>query len=191
MKATIKGGKLVPLEECYISSELDAAGPMYSTGESNKLVFDNLPDISDQKSANYTDESAIGRTAPFKNYAYSENRAISVDVHMFVQEKDGNQSPQAILDTLRWLEAHVYPEKGESGFYSPPPIMKIKCYKLLEEEDLCVVLKSYNVKFDPSVPWHEETGIPYKLDVSLSLETVYQSANLPYATDVVMGRTEG
>lgn len=191
MKSTIKGGKLVPMEECYISSELSAAGPLYSNGDYQKLIFDNLPDISDAKGASYTDESAIGRTSPFKNYSYSENRTVGVDIHMFVQEKEGYQSPQSILDTLRWLEAHVYPEKGDNGFYSPPPIMKIKCYKLLEEEDLCVVLKNYNVKFDPGVPWHEETGIPYKLDVSLTFDAVYQSANLPYAKDVVVGRTEG
>lgn len=149
MKSTLKGGNLQPIENCYIESDLTAAGAMYSMGEQNKLIFDNIPDISDSKSANYTDESAIGRTAPFKNYAYSENRSINVDLHMFVQEESGNQSAQAILDTLRWLEAHVYPEKGTGGFYSPPPIMKIKCFDLLEKNDLCVVLKSYNVKFDP------------------------------------------
>ena len=80
MRATIKGGKLKPIEECYISSDLDAGGTLYSMGESDKLVFDNLPEISDQKSANYTDESAIGRSAPFKNFAYSENRSISVEI---------------------------------------------------------------------------------------------------------------
>ena len=190
MKSTLKGGNLQPIENCYIESDLQAAGALYSMGETSKLIFDNIPDISDAKSANYTDESAIGRTAPFKNYAYSENRSINVDLHMFVQEESGNQSAQAILDTLRWLEAHVYPEKGTGGFYSPPPIMKLKCFDLLEKNDLCVVLKSYNVKFDPGVPWDEDTGIPYKLDVSLTFEAVYKSDKLPYASDVVMGETE-
>ena len=189
MRASLKGGKLKPIEQCYIESELEAAGSLYASNSRTKLIFDNLPDISDSKSANYTDESAIGRSAPFKNYAYSENRSISMDIHMFVQEASGSQSAQTILNSLRWLEAHVYPDTGEDTPYVPPPIMKIKCFQLLENQDLCCVLKSYNVKFDPNVPWDETVGMPYKLDISLSFEAVYASANLSYASDVVIGET--
>lgn len=185
MLGSQQNGKLTPMtDKCYLTSELPGNG-LYSTGDSNTLVFDNLPDISDKKSAKYNDETAIGRTAPFKVYAYSENRSLSVDVHFYVQEIDGPQSAQAIKDTLYWLEAHVYPERPENGTYSPPPIMRIKCFDILSEDELCVVLNSYNVKFDPQVPWDEDTGIPYKLDVTLDFEVVYKSADMPYADDIV------
>lgn len=183
MKATDRTGKLVPMSDCYIESDLEGAN-LYSR-DSFRLVMDNLPDISDGKSASYSAETGIGRTAPYKTYANSEERAISMDIHMFVQSESGGQSAKAILNTIRWLEAHVYPMEEESTTYAPPPIMKVKCFSLLAEDELCCVLKSYSVKFDPSVPWDEKTGIPYKVDISLSLEVAYPSADLPYAEDIV------
>ena len=183
MKATDKTGKLIPLSDCYITSDLDGSN-LYSASGSG-LVMDNLPDISDGKTASYTPETGIGRSAPYKNYANSEERAISMDVHMFVQSESGGQSAKVILDTIRWLEAHVYPMEEQSTTYAPPPIMKVKCFSLLAEDELCCVLKSYSVKFDPSVPWDEKTGIPYKVDISLSLEVAYPSADLPYAEDIM------
>ena len=188
MKATNNQGKLVPMKDCYLQSDLAANGKLYGSNNSIQLFFDNIPDISDKKGAKYNDETGIGRTAPIKAYAYSENRAISVECHFFVQEKtDGfnSQSARAILRTLRWLEAHVYPRQA-SAPYAPPPIMQIKCMKNLSETPLCVVLLDYTVKFDSQVPWDEETGIPYKVDVSLSFEVVYESANLPYAEEIVV-----
>lgn len=186
MKSTQDNGNLVPLtNKCYLSSSLSSTGTLYSSGESDTLVFDNLPDISDKKSAKYNDETSIGRTAPFKVYANSDNRGLSVDCHFYVQEQSGAQSAQAIKDTLYWLEAHVYPMKPENGTYSPPPMMKIKCFDLLSKDELCVVLRSYNVKFDPQVPWDDDLGIPYKLDVTLDFEVVYESASMPYADDIV------
>jgi len=184
LKATRKGGRLLPIDECYIWSEMPAAGPLYSKGDTNYLYFDNIPDVSDKKSAKYNDETGIGRTAPFKIYSNSENRGISCECHFFVQQASGPQSAKAILDTMRWLQAHVYPKEPEGGTYIPPPIMQIKLFKNLSEEPLCVILTSYNTKFDPSVPWDEEYGIPYKLDISLEFEVVYQSENLPYAEDI-------
>ena len=94
MKATDKTGKLIPLSDCYITSDLEGAN-LYSASGSG-LVMDNLPDISDGKTANYTAETGIGRSAPYKNYAYSEERAISMDVHMFVQSESGGQSPDLV-----------------------------------------------------------------------------------------------
>ena len=58
--------------------------------------------------------------------------------------------------------------------------------KNLSETPLCVVLLDYTVKFDAQVPWDEETGIPYKVDVSLSFEVVYDSADLPFAEEIVV-----
>jgi len=66
MKATINNGKLRYLEDCYIV--------VLISGENYTIVMDNLPDISDTKSASYPDENAIGRSMTFKSYRNSENR---------------------------------------------------------------------------------------------------------------------
>jgi hypothetical protein len=47
------------------------------------------------------------------------------------------------------------------------------------------------VKFDSQVPWDEETGCPYKVDVSLNFEVVYNSSSLPFAEDIVVTGTGG
>lgn len=169
MKATLPSGDLVELDDCYINIE-----------EFGQQIFMKiLPDISDSKSANYADEPGIGRSFPFKNYAYSENRTISWTCH-FIVCKDGDQ--QEILENLRALEACTYPMEGDgSAPYWPPPICKIKCGDLLGDEELCCVLKSYSVKFPTEVAWDQLGYIPYKLDVDLSFEVIYVSSDLPGA----------
>jgi len=190
MRATNGDGRLEKIEDCYLQSDLSANGNLYASDNSIQMYFDNIPDISDKKSAKYNDETGIGRAAPIKAYANSDNRNISVECHFFVQKKSGSRSAEAIMTTLRWLEAHVYPKRA-SAPYAPPPIMKIKCKDILAIPPLCVVMLDYNVKFDSQVPWDEETGCPYKVDVSLNFEVVYNSANLPFAEDIVVTGTGG
>lgn len=170
MKATLPDGSLRNIEECYIRiPEL-----------SDEIIMRILPDISDSKSANYADESAIGRSFPIKNYAYSENRSISWTIHLMVC-KEGDQDD--ILRQIKLLEACVYPSSQEQP-YAPPPICKIKCGRLLAESELCCVLKSYSVKFPTDVAWDDIGYVPYKLDIDLSFEVVYDSSSLPYAEEI-------
>lgn len=165
-KATKESGKLIPIDDCYIKIN------------NTTIVMDNLPDISDTKSANYPDEAAIGRSFPFKHYSHSENRAISWGCHFFVQSA-GDENK--IIDTLRLLESCTYPMTQNTGGapYSPPPICKIKCGRLLAEKELCAVLKSYSVKFDTTLPWSKNGLVPHRLDVELQFEVVYNQSDLP------------
>ena len=64
MKATARGGKLLNIDDIYIQVK------------STKIIAYILPDVSDSKGASYADENAIGRSTPFKNYSFSENRVI-------------------------------------------------------------------------------------------------------------------
>lgn len=172
MKATLPSGDLRPLEDCYIAC--------YDLGFQINMKI--LPDLSDSKSANYADETAIGRSFPIKNYSYSENRSISWTIHMMVC-KEGDQEDMMI--DLRNLEACVYPTNDETP-YAPPPICHIRCGDLLaKDKELCCVLRSYSVKFPTDVAWDEIGYIPYKLDVDLTFEVVYNSTELPYASDIV------
>lgn len=175
MKATDEHGSLVDIEDCYISiPELD------SKDRKAKITMRILPDISDSKGANYSDESGIGRSFPIKNYSYSENRTISWNIHLMVC-KEGDQ--EDILRQIKLLEACVYPSNSKQP-YSPPPICRIKCGRLLAEDELCCVLKSYSIKFPTEVVWDDIGYVPYKLDIDLSFEVVYDSKKLPYAEDI-------
>lgn len=173
MKATIPGGQLVNLDvsQCYISIPTGA-------GRGLLVPFNNLPEISDSKSAAYNDEPIIGRSFPLKTYSYSENRVISVQIHLYITtitDVDKN------LQILRALESCVYPRNQETGDspYLPPPVCSMKCGELLGNKPLCVVLKNYNVKYPTDVAWEAATFMPFKFDIDTSWEVVYRSSQLP------------
>ena len=172
MKATKIGnkGKLVPIDNCYIV--------IPSGSKEKKIIFNNLPDISDTKSATYADETVIGRGSPLKTYSQSDNRAINVTIHFVALDKDDLDEN---LKSLRAIQSAVYPREGEGGApFIPPPVCKLKCGQLLSDsEDLCVLLKSYSVKFPTDTSWNSDSYIPYKFDVDTSWEVVYSSADLP------------
>jgi len=174
MKATNdKDGSLNEIVDCYISI------PEFDDG---LVLMKILPDISDSKSANYSDESAIGRSFPIKNYAYSENRTISWTIHFMICKKGDKEQ---ILKQIKLFESLVYPSKSKEP-YSPPPICRLKCGRILAEEELCCILKSYSIKFPTDVAWDNtgNTYLPYKLDMDLSFEVIYDTEDLPYAEDI-------
>ena len=72
MRSTIDGGGLAKIENCYII--VPGAGT---------ITLNNLPDISDSKSAAYDDEPIMGRAFPLKTYSHSENRSTSFTIHLF------------------------------------------------------------------------------------------------------------
>lgn len=139
--------------------------------------MNNLPDITDSKSVSYNDESVIGRTTPIKTFSYSENRTISMQIHLFVTSS-GDLAKN--LKTLRILESAAYTRSGSGGApFIPPPVCKIECGRLLGDGGVCVVMKSYSVKFPPDVAWDEKTLLPFKFDVDTSWDVVYSSKALP------------
>jgi hypothetical protein len=175
-KATDNTGDLLEIKNCYIKIP-----------DFNNLTIPMkiLPDISDSKSASFSSEKAIGRSMPFIGYESSESRQITWDAH-FVICKEGDQDD--IMGYIRALQACTYPQPGNgSTSYLPPPTLKLRCGELLskgqETTEVCCILKSYSLKFDTTVPWYEteenSSLIPYKMDISLTLEVIYNQANLP------------
>jgi hypothetical protein len=137
-----------------------------------------LPDISDSKSASYADESAIGRSMPFKTYQYSENRTISWTAHFLVEQKSDIEK---FFGHIRAIESAVYPDKSDKAPYIPPPLCELRCGGLLSGSGapLLAVLKSYSIKFDTSVPWDRDTLLPYKFDIDMQFDVVYNQSDLP------------
>lgn len=171
-KATLPDGSLAVLTNCNI-----LVG-------NQEILLRILPDISDQKSASYSDESIIGRSFPVKTFSHSENRSISMELHFIALEKNDIFFN---LGYLRILQSAVYPRDGQGGSpYRPPPICKLKCGALLGDDGVCAILRSYSVKYPTDQVWDEETYLPYKFDVSTTWEVVYSSSDLPGAEKIVI-----
>lgn len=164
-KATNYDGDLFDIPNCYITIE-------------GKTIFARvMPEVSDQKSASYNDESIIGRSFPIKTFSHSENRLINVEWH-FITLKKGDIEKN--LKEFRLIQSATYPRDGFANFpYRPPPICRIRCGQMLGDQDVCVILRSYSVKFPTDQVFEPDSLLPYKFSVSLSLETVYPSSDLP------------
>ena len=191
-KATISG-KLTPISKCEIRIPLgkDKWITDERTGQridAELIELNNVPDISDSKSAVYNNEAIIGRSFPLYTYSHSGDRTINIQMHFYiVNPGDGARN----LRYLRTIASATYPREGMAiGTatlpYRPPPICRIKCGDLLatQGEHICAVLQSYSVKFPTEVTWDEFTYCPHKFDVDTTWLTVYSSENLPWQSRI-------
>jgi hypothetical protein len=175
MRATLSSGKLKELKDCYIITPFKT------------VVLKILPELSDSKGASFNSEAVPGRAFPLKNFANGDERTIGWTVHFMVTSSEDIPDYLESLDALR---ACVYPRDANlnGAPFGPPPICQIRCGQLLGAiPQLCVVLRNYSFKADPTVPWDEETYLPYKFDVDLQFEVVYESARLPGADSIFNG----
>jgi hypothetical protein len=164
-KATASDGSLQELTKCRI------------TTPNGTIRLKVLPEITDSKGANYQNEPVIGRTAPVTNYSYSEPRTIQSELTFIVTKCEDIYDN---LKYLRLLESLVYPGPATGGApYTPPPVCKFICGKLLGDQGVCVILKNYSTRFQSDVAWDAATYLPYKLTVSCSWEVVYACGDLP------------
>lgn len=171
MKST-NNGSLNKINQCVLSIP----------GGSD-IVMNNLPDVSDSKSANYNNEAIIGRSFPLYTYAYSGDRVINLQMHFFVvNDGDARQN----LNQLRLIQSAVYPREGSGGApFSPPPVCNLKIGQLLGSQSLCVILSSYSVKYPTDVAWDLNLMVPFRFDVDTSWLVVYTSSELPNASRIV------
>lgn len=169
-KATGSDGALQELVKCRIITP-------YGT-----IRLKILPEISDSKTANYQNETVAGRSSPVTTYSHSEPRTISSELTFMVTKC------QDICDNLTYLrliESLVYPNDGVGMLpYTPPPVCKFICGKLLGDGGVCVILKSYSVKFPTDVAWDVETYLPYRFTVSCQWEVVYACRDLPSGNNI-------
>lgn len=178
MKASLPGGGLLnPIKDCYIIVPI-------SNGKDVTIEMQSVPEISDSKAATYSNEPILGRSQPQKTFSHSEDRIISMQIQRFTISPDDTYENIIIL---RALESAVYPRDGVGDApFLPPVVCKIKCGRQLADNELCVVLRNYDVKFPTDVAWDETTLLPYRIDISLTWETVYTSRDLP-GQDKILG----
>jgi hypothetical protein len=175
MIATQRGGRLKPMTDCYIKIG-DFPIYMYI-----------LPDISDSHSASYNTKNGTGRSLPTYTFSYGEARTIGWNMHLYADSYDALSYN---LKILRMLEALTYPRSNAKNLpFLPPNIVKLKCGEVLGSYEICAVLKSYSVKFPNDVPWSPPlegfSYIPYKIDVDLSFEAVYDAGTLPGSERII------
>ncbi len=180
--ATSPSGDLIPIEECVLNIP-DIKGEGGATVEGGSIVMNNLPEISDTKTAVYNNEPIIGRSFPLYTYHYSSDRNITLQIHFFIL-KEGDAVRN--LASKRLIESLAYPRAGDSGApFKPPVICTLKCGQILATEPLCIVLQSYSVKFPTDVAWDEQTLCPYRFDVDTNWLVVYTSNDLPNADRII------
>ena len=174
-RGTENSGRLAVLSKCKIITPCGT------------ICLRILPDISDSKAANYTPENAIGRSNPLLTYAYSEPRMITTELHfMTTVTADINDNWRSI----RIIQSLVYPGTATingGAPFTPPPVVKFICGNLLsttatspgQPDGLCLILKSYNIRYPTNVAWDEQTYLPYQFSISCNWEVVYACKNLP------------
>lgn len=169
-KATSPSGRLIPIDNCKLSI------PGYSD-----IVVTNLPDIGDSKNAVYDGTNIIGRSSPLHTYHYSDTRNISIQFHFFITTSSGSGSAEQNLNDCRAIMSCAYPRAGSGGApFSPPPICTFRCGNLLAvDQDLCLVLQQYSIKWPTDVAWDLDTYCPYKFDIDTNWMVVYTSPDLP------------
>jgi hypothetical protein len=175
-RATGPTGALNNIADCYIRSN------------TFQIFMNNLPDITDSKDAGYAEETGMGRSTPFKTFNSGGSRKIGWKCHFI--SYDQNSINQNILN-LRNLESCVYPRADPNNIipYIPPKILSIKCGSLIADTEVTVVLLSYSVSFPSDQVWNVNSAngkyLPYKLDVDLNFEIVYDSRYLPGADRII------
>lgn len=192
--STLPGGDLIPIRDCYIivpvsslssslfnvinfgtsATDYSKACVVPRVGNAIKVELNNLPDITDSKSVAYNDEVIIGRSTPLKTFSHSENRSISMQIHLHsLRECDVEKN----IAYIRALSSVLYPTDGDKTTpYIPPPVCRMKCGRLFSDSELCVVLKNMSIKYPTDVVWDERTYLPIKLDIDTTWDVVYSSA---------------
>ena len=176
VKATDSIGKLNKLQDCYIRSD------------AFMIYMNNLPDISDNKDASYSEENGMGRSYPFKTFNAGGSRKISWKMRMISYN---NESIRENINNLRLLESCVYPRPDPANVipYIPPRILSIKCGSLIADTEVTVILTNYSVSFPSDQVWFttSEVGkyLPAKIEVDLNFELVYDSRYLPGAGRII------
>lgn len=186
-KATTQYGAPNQLTMAQIRVPVDRSGTANFGLAFETITLKALPEVSDNKSAEYSDEPIIGRSFPVKMYTSSGNRQIGMKAPFFVARQAD------IADnwkSLRLLQSAVYPEDEtqESPAYIPPPICQIRLGFLFTAQNdgwISAILRSCNVSYPTDVVWDYATYLPYRFDLDLQWDIVFSNSSLPGQSKII------
>jgi len=184
---------LVPVPDCWIELprsafqfEFEFLGRNVNVILDQKIELYSLPEITDAKEAIYSDQTIQGRSSPVKTYSYSSNRTISFTIHLYVTTK---ADIRRNLGIIRAISALTHPEYNNT--YLPPKVAKMKCGKLLGNNPISVILRSYEITYETEVQWfwdeEIETYMPLHVSIPTQWDVVYDWKKLPGHDDVIKG----
>jgi len=166
-KATNPDGSFVSLEDSIVLKR--------NTGDYS-VPFQVLPTITENKGANYTDQTVLGRASPIKIYTGSAPRGfeIAIDYYIIVSE-DSNK----MVELLRNISASVYPKYSER--YGPPDTWHFTMGII----DVDMICKTYNVTYNTDCWWDKDIMLPSHITIATSWEVVYAQEDLPGQGDII------
>lgn len=178
MKATSAGGSLLTIEDCYIEIPI---GDVVKT-----IYLNNLPEITIAKTSQFNDEVVQGRATPIKTYSHSDNKVITMQLHLISNSANEMRNN---IENLRALESALYPRSGlgMNLAYRPPPVCFIKCGEIFGKSGICVLLTSFSARMPTDLVWDRTTLLPRKVDVDLQWHAVYKPNNLPNQEKIFKG----
>jgi len=169
-KATNADGSLVLLNKLIVLKR--------NTG-SYSIPFQVLPTVSENKGANYTDQTVLGRASPIKVYTGSAPRSfeISIDYYIITNKDSGN-----MVKLLRNISASVYPKYDKK--YGPPDTWHFTMGII----DVDMICKTYSVTYNTDCWWDADVMLPSHITIGTSWEVVYAQNDLPGQSDIISGK---
>ncbi len=149
------------------------------------IFFQSNPQISDAKSANYTNNNPMGRGEGFSNYQNSSNRSFSITLNYNAVSQ--THDTYWVAQQVSRLKALVYPiysrqNRNAKETFSTPPLILLN-YGLQYVNIPCKVL-SYSSSLDPETPMDTTTMLPYNVSITLDLQTSYPYGYVPGHDDI-------
>ncbi len=142
-----------------------------------------LPDIDEDKDAQFADAEVLGRSSPIPSYKSSGYKQLNVTFHLHSTSK---LMAEYNVRFIRAMRSFVYPQYENT--YLPPYVGKFKCGPLWRGRGgggMNFLLSNYSFGASSENVWPDL--IPVTIAFRCSMKIVYPYSQLPGAADVVMG----
>lgn len=146
-----------------------------------EVVFDATPDITEQGSTNYYEESGIRGPASILFYMGSPSRTFSLSAKLIARNLD---EAKAVSEKIHRLKSWRMPESYTGGFAQKPPvILYLEGYNQMFKQ-IQVVMTDLSIEFSS-----EFDVLSYKADVDTLATTSFTAEGKTY-TSAEWGVTE-
>lgn len=161
----------------------------------DKIFFEVLPEITENKAATYNDEMILGRSSPVKTFAHSDNRVITMTMNFVATH---NSDFIRYRQYLFAIAGATHPRYRDG--YAPPPICKIKVGGILGSYPggVDAVLRNYDFNTDNTAFWWDRRAtdnadrnaqyVSMRFSINTNWDVVYSYETLPSYSDVLRGR---
>jgi hypothetical protein len=148
------------------------------------IFFQQNPDITDGKGANYAGDSPMGSTEPFANFSYSNARSINLTLAYTAISRYYDH--KWVFQQVSRLMALVYPiyrrRTISNADFSPPPMVLLN-YGQRFFNLPCKVL-DYSTSTDREKVIDVMTNLPLEIEITINLQVSYPFGYAPGHDDI-------